>query len=135
MQMKIAIRFTSSVRERLYNYTIPIFFDEVKMEKITIEVDNKIAKAYREAEINKQQKMQTIINDLLKQMIQNKTLDDIIQEVATKAKNNELTQENLDDILNSDSHSDFDSLLDETQGIWEQGNSLDYQQKIREEWS
>lgn len=105
------------------------------MDKITIEVDNEIAKAYREAEINKQQKMQTIINDLLKEMIQNKTLDDIIQEVATKAKNNGLTQEKLDDILNSDSHSDFDSLLDETQGIWEQGNSLDYQQKIREEWS
>ena len=105
------------------------------MEKITIEVDNEIAKAYREAKINKQQEIQTIINDLLKQMIQNKTLDDIIQEVPTKAKNNGLTQEKLDDILNSDSHSDFDSLLDETQGIWEQGNSLDYQQKIREEWS
>ncbi|HAC64574.1 MAG TPA: hypothetical protein DCF68_13810 [Cyanothece sp. UBA12306] len=31
--------------------------------------------------------------------------------------------------------SDFDTLLDKTQGIWTKGNSLDYQQKIREEWS
>ena len=72
------------------------------MPKITIEVDNEIAKAYREAETDKQRKMQTIINDLLKKMIKNKTLDDIIQEMQTQAKNNGLTQEILDDILNNE---------------------------------
>ncbi len=72
------------------------------MEKIIIEVDNEIAQAYREAEIDKQQKMQTIINDLLKQMINNKSLDDIIQEMQTQAKNNGLTQEILDNILNNE---------------------------------
>ncbi|WP_107667356.1 hypothetical protein [Cyanothece sp. BG0011] len=72
------------------------------MEKITIEVDNEIAQAYREAEIDKQQKMQTIINDLLKQMINNKSLDDIIKEMQTQAKNNGLTQEILDNILNNE---------------------------------
>ncbi len=71
------------------------------MDKITIEVDNEIAKAYREAEIDKQQKMQSIINDLLKHMIENKSLDDIIQEMQTQAKNNGLTQEILDNILNN----------------------------------
>ncbi len=72
------------------------------MEKIIIEVDNEIAQAYREAEIDKQQKMQTIINDLLKQMINNKSLDDIIEEMQTQAKNNGLTQEILDNILNNE---------------------------------
>ncbi len=72
------------------------------MDKITIEVDNEIAQAYREAKIDKQQKMQTIINDLLKQMINNKSLDEIIQEMQTQAKNNGLTQEILDNILNNE---------------------------------
>ncbi len=72
------------------------------MDRITIEVDNEIAKAYREAEIDKQQKMQSIINDLLKQMIDNKSLDDIIQEMQTQAKNKGLTQEILDHILNNE---------------------------------
>ncbi|MGK7899262.1 MAG: hypothetical protein AB4372_38005 [Xenococcus sp. (in: cyanobacteria)] len=72
------------------------------MDKITIEVDNEIAKAYREAEIDKQQKMQSIINDLLKQMIENKSLDDIIQEMQTQAENNGLTQDILDHILKNE---------------------------------
>ena len=37
--------------------------------------------------------------------------------------------------LNSDAIPDFNSLLDSTQGIWTKGDGLDYQQKIREEWS
>ena len=46
--------------------------------------------------------MEKITIDLLKQMIKNKTLDDIIQEMQTQAKNNGLTQEILDDILNNE---------------------------------
>ena len=69
------------------------------MEKITIEVDNEIAKAYREAGLNQQQKIQNIVNDLLKQIIQEKSLDELIQEMQTQAKNNGLTQEILDEIL------------------------------------
>jgi len=34
-----------------------------------------------------------------------------------------------------ESSSDFDTLLDNTQGIWTNGDGLDYQQKIRAEWS
>ncbi len=31
--------------------------------------------------------------------------------------------------------SEFDTLLDNTQGIWKEGDGLEYQQKMREEWS
>jgi hypothetical protein len=30
---------------------------------------------------------------------------------------------------------DFDTLLDSTQGVWTKGDGLEYQQKVREEWS
>ncbi len=33
------------------------------------------------------------------------------------------------------SSSEFDILLDNTQGIWIKGDGLEYQQKMREEWS
>ena len=33
------------------------------------------------------------------------------------------------------SSSDFDTLLDNTQGIWTKGDGLEYQQRMREEWS
>lgn len=69
------------------------------MEIITIKVDDEVAKAYREAAPNQQQKIQSLVNDLLKQIIQSKTLDEIIQQMQIEAKNNGLTQEILDDIL------------------------------------
>ncbi|NEN92029.1 MAG: hypothetical protein F6K48_25230 [Okeania sp. SIO3H1] len=69
------------------------------MENITIQVDPEIAKAYREAEPEKQQKIQTIVNDLLKSIIQEKSLAQIIQEMQEQAKANGLTQEILDQIL------------------------------------
>jgi peptidyl-tRNA hydrolase len=69
------------------------------MEIITIQVDHEVAKAYREAAPNQQQKIQSLVNDLLKKIIQQKTLDDIIKQMQTEAKNNGLNQEILDDIL------------------------------------
>ncbi len=36
---------------------------------------------------------------------------------------------------NPKSSSEFETLLDNTQGIWTKGDGLEYQQKIREEWS
>ncbi|WP_156481678.1 hypothetical protein [Anabaena sp. 4-3] len=50
------------------------------MERIAIQFDAEVAKAYQEAEPQKQQKIQTIINDLLKLIIQDTSLDDIIQD-------------------------------------------------------
>lgn len=69
------------------------------MENITIQVDQEVAQAYREATPNQQQKIQTFVNDLLKQIIQEKSLDEIIQKMQIEAKNNGLTQEILNDIL------------------------------------
>ncbi len=69
------------------------------METITIQVETEVAKFYREAQLDKQQKIQTIFNDLLKQIIQEKTLDALIQEMQTQAQNNGLTQEILDEII------------------------------------
>ncbi|WP_199247940.1 hypothetical protein [[Phormidium] sp. ETS-05] len=49
------------------------------METITIPVDPEIAKAYREADPEKQQKIATIVNDWLKSIIQEKSLEQIIE--------------------------------------------------------
>jgi hypothetical protein len=52
------------------------------METITLQVDPEIAKAYREAEPEKQQKISTIVNDWLKSIIQEKSLEQIIEEIV-----------------------------------------------------
>lgn len=69
------------------------------METITIQVDAEIAKAYREASPEKQQKIATIVNDCLKSMIQEKSLEQIITKMQEQAKANGLTQDILDQIL------------------------------------
>ena len=69
------------------------------METIAIQVDTEVGKAYQKAEPQKQQKIQSIVNDFLKSIIQDKSLDDIIQEMQEKAKDRGLTQEILDEIL------------------------------------
>ncbi|MEM1167644.1 MAG: hypothetical protein AAGJ08_00750 [Cyanobacteria bacterium P01_H01_bin.35] len=69
------------------------------MENITIQVDPEIAKAYREAVPEQQRKIQTIVNNWLKSIIQEKSLAQIIQEMQEQAKANGLTQEILDQIL------------------------------------
>jgi len=72
------------------------------METITIPVDPAIAKAYREADPEKQQKIATIVNDWLKSIIQEKeekSLEEIIEEMQSQAKANGLTQEILEQIL------------------------------------
>ena len=69
------------------------------IETITIQVDPEIAKAYREAEPEKQQKISIIVNDWLKSIIQEKSLEQIIEEIQEQAKANGLTQDILDKIL------------------------------------
>ena len=71
----------------------------IKMENITIQVDSEIAEVYRDAGPEKQQKIQIIINDWLKSIIQEKSLEKIIEEMQEQAKTNGLTQEILDQIL------------------------------------
>jgi len=72
------------------------------METISIEVEPEIAKAYQEANLIERQKMQIILNGWLKQFMNRRSLEEIIQEMQAQAKKNGLTQEILDEILSDD---------------------------------
>lgn len=72
------------------------------METISIEVEPEIAKAYQEANLIERQKMQIILNGWLKQFMNRRSLEEIIQEMQAQAKKNGLTQEILDEILRDD---------------------------------
>ena len=69
------------------------------MEPITIQVDADVAKAYREADPTERQKIQTLVNNLLKQTMKKRSLDDIISEMQNQAAAKGLTQDFLDEIL------------------------------------
>jgi hypothetical protein len=69
------------------------------MEPITIQVDADVAKAYREADPTERQKIQTLVNNLLKQTIKKRSLDDVISEMQNQAAAKGLTQDILDEIL------------------------------------
>ncbi len=69
------------------------------MEAITINVDNEVAQAYREAEFNKQQKLGMMIKLFFQPDLARKTLSDVMEEIADKAKKRGLTPEILQSIL------------------------------------
>ncbi len=70
------------------------------METIAIQVDKAIAKAYRAADSAEQLKLQQLLNRWLRQTIQRRPLDTIIQDRQTQAQANGLTQAVLNNILN-----------------------------------
>jgi len=70
------------------------------MTTISIEVEPEIARAYQAANLIERQKMQIILNGWLKQIMNSRSLEEIIQEMLEQA--NGLTQEILDDILRSE---------------------------------
>ncbi|WP_414579068.1 hypothetical protein [Anabaena sp. CCY 9402-a] len=72
------------------------------MENITIQVDPEIAKAYREAEPEKQQKIQIFLNIMLQKAVSQKQLLDIMEEASQQAIANGMTPEILDSILNDE---------------------------------
>jgi len=69
------------------------------MEKITIKVDAEVAKAYQKITPIKRQQIENLFNDCLKQIIQDRSLDDIITDMQQQASANGLTQEILDNII------------------------------------
>jgi hypothetical protein len=69
------------------------------MENITIQVDPEIAKAYREAEPEKQQKIQIFLNIMLQKAISQKPLLDIMEEASQQAIAKGMTTEILESIL------------------------------------
>ena len=72
------------------------------MENITIQVDPEIAKAYREAEPEKQQKIQIFLNIMLQKAISQKPLLDIMEEASQQAIAKGMTPEILESILNDE---------------------------------
>jgi hypothetical protein len=72
------------------------------METITINVDSEVARAYREAEVNKQQQLSTMIKLFFQPDLANKTLSQVMSEIADKAKKRGLTPEILQSILEDD---------------------------------
>ncbi|PZV03200.1 MAG: hypothetical protein DCF32_14220 [Leptolyngbya sp.] len=72
------------------------------METIAIQVDEAIAKAYRAADPAEQLKIQQLLNRWLKQTMQRRPLDTIIQDLQTQAQANGLTQDILNDILDDE---------------------------------
>ena len=69
------------------------------MENITIQVDPEIAKAYREAEPEKQQKIQIFLNIMLQKAVSQNPLLDIMEEASQQAVANGMTPEILESIL------------------------------------
>ncbi|NJL48430.1 MAG: hypothetical protein HC929_14345 [Leptolyngbyaceae cyanobacterium SM2_5_2] len=69
------------------------------MDTIAIQVDEEIAKAYREAEPSEQLKIQQLLNRWLKQTMQRRPLEAIIQDMQAQAQASGLTQGILNEIL------------------------------------
>ena len=69
------------------------------METISIEVEPEIARAYQEANLMECKKMQIILNSSLKQFMNRRSLEEIIQEMQSQAQANGLTPEILEKLL------------------------------------
>jgi hypothetical protein len=72
------------------------------METITINVDSEVARAYREAEVDRQQQLSTMIKLFFQPDLVNKTLSQVMAEIADKAEKRGLTPEILQSILEED---------------------------------
>lgn len=69
------------------------------METITIQVDPEVAKAYREAEPEKQQNLTLVFNRFLKELLKPSSFEEIVQQIRDEAATNHLTPEILNDLL------------------------------------
>ena len=69
------------------------------METINIEVSSNVAEAYRNFTVNQRQQIEGLINGLLSQLIQERSLDIIIDDMQQQAISNGLTEEILAEIL------------------------------------
>ncbi|OYQ62404.1 hypothetical protein B9G53_22280 [Pseudanabaena sp. SR411] len=72
------------------------------METISIEVKPEIARAYQDANLIERKKMQIILNSSLKQFVNRRSLEKIIQEMQAQAQAHGLTQEILNEILSDE---------------------------------
>ncbi|MDJ0601258.1 MAG: hypothetical protein QNJ37_20740 [Crocosphaera sp.] len=71
------------------------------METINIKVSEEIAQAYRESDSKKQEQISTIIKLFLNKEFSQKSLSEVMEEIADKAEKRGLTPKILEDILNN----------------------------------
>ena len=69
------------------------------METITIEVSSNVAEAYRNFAVDQRQQFEGLVNRLLSQLLQQRSLEEIIDEMQKQANSNGLTEEILAEIL------------------------------------
>lgn len=69
------------------------------IETINIEVSSNVAEAYRNFAVNQRQQIEGLINSLLSQLIQERSLEEIIDDMQQQAMSNGLTEEILAEIL------------------------------------
>ena len=69
------------------------------METITIQVDSELAQAYQQAAPQQQQKIQLLLNLLLKKAVNPRPLLEVMQEASQQAIANGITPEILEAIL------------------------------------
>lgn len=72
------------------------------MTAIRIEVEPEVAEAFQAANKIDRQKLQLLVNGWLKQSLQRRSLDEIIDQMQAEAKANGLTQAILDEILSDE---------------------------------
>lgn len=72
------------------------------METITIPVPPEVAQAYQQANPQQQQALQTMLKLFLDSNFMQKSLSQVMEEIATKAEQRGLTPEILESILNDD---------------------------------
>ena len=72
------------------------------METITIKVDQEVAQLYQEADLNKQEKLNNLIKLFFKPELAQKSLSQVMKEIADQAEKRGLTPEILAEILNEE---------------------------------
>jgi hypothetical protein len=77
------------------------------MTAIRIEVEPEVAKAFQSANKIDRQKLQLLVNGWLKQSLQRRSLDEIIDQMQAEAKANGLTQAILDEVVRGDDEFTF----------------------------
>jgi hypothetical protein len=73
-----------------------------QMETITIKVDQEIAQLYQKADLNKQEKLNNLIKLFFKPELTEKSLSQVMEEIADQAEKKGLTPEILEAILNEE---------------------------------
>jgi len=72
------------------------------METITIKVDQEVAQLYQSADLNQQEKLNNLIKLFFKPELTEKSLSQVMKEIADQAEKRGLTPEILEEILNEE---------------------------------